>query len=144
MKRIPSLDGLRAISILFVVFGHLGGTRNAPEIITFLERYANFGVRVFFIISGYLITTLLLREHAKTSTISLREFYIRRVYRIFSAAYAFAIVALVVFASQMRFRDVLTALTYTVNYNSSPPWPIGHLWSLAVEEQFYILWPASS
>ena len=93
VKRIPSLDGLRAISISLVVVGHLASSGHAPR---FLAQYANLGVRVFFVISGYLITTILLGEHARTATISLRDFYIRRAYRIFPAAmcFIFAIIPL--------------------------------------------------
>jgi peptidoglycan/LPS O-acetylase OafA/YrhL len=57
-RRIPSLDGLRAISIALVLLGHLGGTRNFPAALGFLRPYAYLGVRVFFVISGYLITGL--------------------------------------------------------------------------------------
>ena len=87
MKRIPSLDGLRAISIAPVIAGHC-----FPEhpLLSFASVYASTGVRVFFVISGYFITTLLLREHEKTPTISLREFYIRRAFRILPAALAYS------------------------------------------------------
>src|SRR5664279_5864256 len=81
--RIATLDGLRAISILIVFAAHVGGTRNAP--FKPLGFFADFGVRTFFIISGFLITTLLLRERTKTGAISLRSFYVRRVFRIFPA-----------------------------------------------------------
>jgi peptidoglycan/LPS O-acetylase OafA/YrhL len=142
LSRIPSLDGLRAISIFLVLLGHLVGTRG------FLERNRDFdvarladlGVRVFFVISGYLITTLLLKEWHRSGTISLRDFYIRRAWRIFPAFYAFLIVASLVWALDTY--DVLRAATYTSNYHDARPWTLGHLWSLAVEEQFYFLWPA--
>ncbi|MGA8215956.1 MAG: acyltransferase [Candidatus Sulfotelmatobacter sp.] len=86
MKRIPSLDGLRAISISMVVAGHFAGEGFAPQ---FLKPYAFIGVRMFFVISGYLISAILLREHHRTSAISLRKFYLRRAYRIFPAALFF-------------------------------------------------------
>lgn len=86
MKRIPSLDGLRAISISMVCVGHLAHAGPVPE---FLGPYALTGVRVFFVISGYLITTILLDEHSQTSTINLRQFYIRRAYLILPAAAVF-------------------------------------------------------
>jgi peptidoglycan/LPS O-acetylase OafA/YrhL len=75
MKRIPSLDGLRAISIALVVVGHWVSRRYGSALAL---SYANLGVRIFFVISGYLITTLLLKEHSKTSTINLKDFYVRR------------------------------------------------------------------
>src|SRR5438270_9465936 len=137
-RRIPSLDGLRAISVGFVIFGHMAECGQAPR---FLERYANFGVQVFFIISGYLITTLLLKERLRKGSIDLKAFYIRRVLRIFPAAYVFIAVAVVVFRPHLR--DVIIALTYVSNFNATRPWELGHLWSLAVEEQFYLLWPAT-
>ena len=86
MKRIPSLDGLRAISISMVVVGHWTSLRYHWEV---GGAFANLGVRIFFIISGYLITTLLLQERAQSSTIRLRQFYLRRAYRILPAAIAF-------------------------------------------------------
>ena len=79
VKRIPSLDGLRAISISLVLAGHLTKAGPVPK---FMANYAGTGVRIFFVISGYLISTILLNEHSQTSTINLRQFYIRRVYRI--------------------------------------------------------------
>ena len=141
VNRIPSLDGLRAVSILLVVLGHLAGTQNAPPWFAVFELYANFGVRVFFVISGYLITSLLLAERQKTGSISIREFYKRRCYRIFPAAYAFALVMGIVAYRSLSAFDLASMLTYTTNYNLARPWIIGHLWSLSVEEQFYLLWP---
>lgn len=138
MQRIPSLDGLRAISISLVLFGHLSGTKYFPiQESDFLSALANLGVRVFFVISGFLITGLLLREE----TISLKNFYIRRSLRIFPAFYVFIAVMLLVKVS-LAPHDLAYALTYTINYDFHRAWYFGHLWSLAVEEQFYFLWPA--
>src|SRR4051794_35207594 len=87
--RLPCLDGLRAISIGMVVLSHLIGTRNFPlSEEGRMEEMGYLGVRVFFIISGYLITTLLLKELERTGTISIKEFYLRRFFRIFPAYYA--------------------------------------------------------
>src|SRR5512141_1648626 len=87
-KRIPSLDGLRAISIVMVLFGHMAGTRGLP--VRWLPfAWGSLGVTVFFVISGFLITSLLVKEHSKTGTISLRTFYLRRTMRIFPAMYVF-------------------------------------------------------
>jgi peptidoglycan/LPS O-acetylase OafA/YrhL len=146
-KRIPGLDGLRAISIVLVLSGHLAGTRNCYSL-AFYTKFgdlANLGVRVFFVISGYLITTLLLKEYEKTQTISLRNFYMRRTLRIFPAFYAFLLAMTVVHAwGSISFKpgDLLHAFTYTINYHYDRSWWIGHTWSLSVEEQFYLLWPA--
>ena len=99
--------------------------------------FANFGVRVFFVISGFLITMLLLKEEAKTGTISLRNFYIRRVFRIFPAFYAyFAVIAVCSLAGYIvvNHSDLLAAAFYVMNFRFHPSWYLGHLWSLSVEE----------
>ena len=148
-RRIPSLDGLRAISIVLVMVSHLIGTDHFPVrdggALAPFGDLGYLGVRIFFVISGFLITTLLVREHEKTGTISLREFYVRRAFRIFPAAYVFVGVMLLLGALgvfQFRDRDALHALTYTMNYHYLRSWELGHLWSLSVEEQYYLLWPA--
>jgi peptidoglycan/LPS O-acetylase OafA/YrhL len=138
--RIPSLDGLRAISIIFVLLAHLSGTRHFVKSDVF-EIYGNVGVRIFFVISGYLITTLLLKENDRRGTISLRDFYIRRAYRILPAAYAFMLPIIVWQWRALRETSILAAVTYTSNYIHDGNWILGHLWSLSVEEQFYLLWP---
>jgi len=107
VKRIPSLDGLRAISISLVVIGHLAYSGHGPRV---LAQYANLGVRIFFVISGYLITSLLLEEHARTGTISLRDFYIRRAYRIFPAALCFILAVVVLYWHAFRWYDIDAAL----------------------------------
>ena len=139
VKRIPSLDGLRAISISMVLVGHIAYSGHAPR---FLSQYANLGVRIFFVISGYLITTILLGEHSCTATISLRDFYIRRAYRIFPAAMFFILMIVLFYWQELRWYDIGAALLYLVNFDPFRPWVIGHLWSLSVEEQFYFLWPS--
>ncbi|HET9877873.1 MAG TPA: acyltransferase [Candidatus Limnocylindria bacterium] len=149
--RIPSLDGLRAVSITAVVLGHLGGTQGFPAALTAIISndyvdLAGIGVRVFFVISGFLITRLLVQEVERHGRVSLRRFYLRRVMRIFPAYYAF-IAGLCALAAaglvQLTGSDLLHALTYTVNYDGGRSWSVGHLWSLAVEEQFYLLWPVA-
>ncbi len=138
MHRIPSLDGLRAISISLVVIGHWAELRYHSDI---AGAFANLGVRIFFIISGYLITTLLLKEHSKTSTIHLSEFYVRRAYRILPAALAFMLPVFVIFWHALRWYHIAAAALYLANFDFTHPWYLGHLWSLSVEEQFYFLWP---
>ena len=148
--RIPSLDGLRAISITAVVLGHLAGTTNFPALIgdpirnNGLVNIADMGVRVFFVISGFLITGILMKESRRPGGISLGRFYLRRTMRIFPAYYVFvATVAVLtaVGAFSVRSTDFAHAFTYTTNYDPDRAWEVGHLWSLAVEEQFYLLWP---
>ena len=140
MKRIPSLDGLRAISVLAVMLGHLTRSHTTPEL---FQAYSHVGVRIFFVISGYLITTILLKEHARTGTINLREFYIRRAYRILPAAGVYMLFALTVYWHDFRWYDIGAMLLYLVDFDGPAPWIVGHLWSLSVEEQFYFLWPSA-
>lgn len=149
MKRVPGLDGLRAISILLVLCGHLVGTQGFYNNLAAWDRIgdiANLGVRVFFVISGYLITLLLLREVQKTGTISIKQFYYRRTLRIFPASYSFVVfltVASLFGWLTLHRGDLWHAYTYTMNYFPDRSWWVGHLWSLSVEEQFYLLWPAT-
>src|ERR1700693_1468917 len=130
-NRISSLDGLRAISIACVLLAHLSGTRNFFRSDVF-ELYGNFGVRVFFVISGYLITTLLLKEHERTGRISRRKCYLLRAYRILPAAYTFMVVVIAAQWRALFWPNILTAVTYTSNYYHGGNWLLGHLWSLSV------------
>ncbi|MBN8736667.1 MAG: acyltransferase [Xanthomonadales bacterium] len=146
--RMPSLDGFRAVSILMVLCGHLGGTRGFPLTASAISHWTGdlgaLGVQVFFVISGFLITSLLMSERQQTGTISLKNFYLRRVLRIFPASYTLILMLLVATLLgwlDLTARDFIFASTYTVNYYPHHPWQIGHLWSLSVEEQFYLLWP---
>jgi peptidoglycan/LPS O-acetylase OafA/YrhL len=139
VKRIPSLDGLRAISISLVCIGHLTHAGPVPK---FLTPYSLTGVRIFFVISGYLITTILLAERSQTSTIDLRQFYIRRAYRILPAAAVFMLFAFVMYWHDLRWYDIGAMLLYLLNFDAARPWMVSHLWSLGVEEQFYFLWPS--
>jgi len=140
MRRIPSLDGLRAISIALVVVGHWAELTFHSDV---AGAFANLGVRIFFIISGYLITTILLNEQQKTGTIRLREFYVRRGYRILPAAMAFMLPTFVIFWHDLSWYHMVAAALYLANFDFAHPWFLGHLWSLSVEEQFYFLWPGA-
>ena len=114
------------------------------EVLTGLRDFGYLGVKVFFVISGYLITRLLIAEHARTGRISLRGFYVRRVWRIFPAFYAFVGAMLAAWAIgwiALAPGDVVAALTYTMNYHYERSWGLGHIWSLSIEEQFYLVWP---
>jgi peptidoglycan/LPS O-acetylase OafA/YrhL len=149
-RRIPSLDGLRAVSIALVLLGHLAGTNGFPipmRVLAYAD-IAGLGVHVFFVISGFLISGLLLDEMARTRTISLSKFYLRRTLRIFPPYYT--LLFCVAMASTFGWLalapgDMAHALSYTMNYRSPAEraWWLGHTWSLAVEEQFYLLWPAA-
>jgi peptidoglycan/LPS O-acetylase OafA/YrhL len=142
--RMRSLDGLRAISIALVLLGHLGGTRGLKAVNLQIGDYAHLGVVVFFVISGFLITTLLMVERAVTGEVSLKLFYARRSIRIFPAACVYlAVLAILEVAGVVHLKpgDMWHAITYTENFHGLHAWQVGHLWSLSVEEQFYLLWP---
>ncbi len=131
-----------------VLYGHLSGTRGFPISTASYGDWAgdvaHLGVLIFFVISGFLITSLLINEKERTGSISLKRFYFRRVLRIFPAFYLFVVavsVAALVGWFHLQGRDYVFALTYTVNYDPHAPWQFGHLWSLSIEEQFYLLWP---
>jgi len=141
---LPSLDGLRALAIVFVLLGHLNGTRGFVPLNLGIGDYAHLGVVVFFVISGFLITRLLISEQAKHGRVSLRLFYARRALRLFPAALAFIACVCLLWAAgivSLHHRDIWHALTYTVNFEPGRAWLTGHLWSLSVEEQFYLIWP---
>jgi peptidoglycan/LPS O-acetylase OafA/YrhL len=141
---IPSLNGLRALSIFSVLLVHINiqEFHNAYRIPLLLDR--ELGVNIFFILSGFLITTLLLQEEKLMGVISLKDFYLRRVFRIFPVYYVLLLVYLLLqLAGVLHFKPSswLTSLTYTKYFNWSNDWETAHLWSLSVEEHFYLLWP---
>lgn len=139
MKRIPSLDGVRAFAISLVVLGHWAEVKYQSDI---AGAYASLGRRVFFVISGYLITILLMKEYGENSTIALQRFYVRRAYRILPAAILFMASVCVIFWHDLRWYHMAAAAFFVVNFDFSHPWFLGHLWSISVQEQFYFLWPA--
>lgn len=137
--RIPSLDGLRAISILMVVFGH--AFRGYFKLIDI----ANLGVRVFFIISAYLIVGILYRD-VNADKFSIKTFYFKRLVRTFPAFYTYLLIVFIVLISLNLFEweQFWRAPVYLENYHprslwNNKQWFVGHTWSLAVEEQFYVL-----
>lgn len=129
-RAIPSLDGLRAASVALVVLSHMDPDHFGP--------LGLLGVRIFFVISGYLITRLLIDEMDASGTIRLSRFYFRRTLRIFPAYYAMLAVAF--FLGTPAHWSWL--VSYTSNVGPPQPFVIGHAWSLGVEEQFYLIWPA--
>lgn len=144
--RIPGLDGLRAIAVIMVMMAHACQTTGFPQldILTAIARHGGLGVEIFFVISGFLITNLLLREIRRTQRVDLQAFYVRRSLRIFPAY--LCLLGTVFVVSQLGFatiswRDWLAATTYTLNFVHRPAWEVGHAWSLSIEEHFYLLWP---
>ncbi len=141
--RIPSLDGLRAISIAFVLVQHsVASTGSAFE--QYTTNFGRLGVWIFFVISGFIITHLLLRE-GERGPISLRGFYVRRGFRLLPALFAFLLFLAVVRAPGVEPIHLASGALFLVPYvpwgAENHPWSTGHLWSLAVEEHFYLLWP---
>jgi peptidoglycan/LPS O-acetylase OafA/YrhL len=142
-SRIPSLDGIRAISIAFVIVSHYGRYVGWGDPL----GLGSLGVRIFFVISGYLITVLLLKELEQDGRINLPRFYFRRTMRIFPAFYFDLACMLLISAlggAGLSFRQALPAITYTSNYFvPTLQATIKHTWSLATEEQFYLVWPVA-
>jgi peptidoglycan/LPS O-acetylase OafA/YrhL len=147
---VPSLDGLRLVCCLAVVVGHAAWG-------TVAGRVASFGVDVFFALSGYLITSLLLGERARRGQVNLRAFYVRRALRILPAYYAsIAAAVLLTWVAAPAFtrsfhgpsdaRFFTTTLASYValvgNWSGAPlPSSLAVLWSVCIEEQFYVLFP---
>ncbi|GHH76476.1 acyltransferase family protein [Promicromonospora soli] len=144
----PDIQGLRAVAVLAVVADHVIGRPPSGFV----------GVDVFFVVSGYLITGLLLREYERTGTVSFTGFYVRRIKRIVPVAVTvlFVTVCASYVLIQGRIRDVVVdaaaAGVFLSNWQfarigtdyfqlDKPPSPLQHYWSLAVEEQFYMVWP---
>ncbi|WP_432797887.1 acyltransferase family protein [Poriferisphaera sp. WC338] len=146
-RHFASLDGLRCFCILAVLWHHSIRPENLP--LQSLTR-GFLGVDMFFVLSGFLITALLIRERTTHGNISLRAFWARRSLRIFPIYYlmlfVLAIMYLVTAAPDdpnriFFFDNLIYNLTYTSNWNLTPETNLSPLWSLATEEQFYLLWP---
>ena len=146
---LPQLDGLRTVAVALVLAYHVMRTQE----LSFLPG-GFVGVDVFFVLSGFLITSLLLREHAKTGSVDLRRFYVRRLWRLYPALVLVAAVtaAAIAFAPGVfglrsaSPAEALVALAYGMSWWSGlelpgGPYLLGLTWSLSVEEHFYLLWP---
>jgi peptidoglycan/LPS O-acetylase OafA/YrhL len=146
---LPGLDGLRALSVIAVVGYHL-------RVATFGGGF--LGVGMFFTLSGFLITSILRREHLATGTINLRAFWLRRARRLLPGVVLLLVVVLITTAIAQpdnlatRWSEAVAAVLYISNWATirngisyfdrfAGPGPLDHLWSLAIEEQFYLIWP---
>ncbi len=148
----PALDGIRWILVLVVMGFHMTN-ESVPREDLWIKSYIDgrLAVDTFFIISGFLITFLLLREEKEKGEIQIKKFYLRRVFRLLPV-YLFAIVfyiivGLTVPGQEQQFRRMVDALPYYLTLRneylpSEGDFALGHSWSLSVEEKFYIIWPA--
>jgi peptidoglycan/LPS O-acetylase OafA/YrhL len=143
-KHIPELDGLRGIAILSVIVHH--------KLTPFSLRGGFLGVDLFFVLSGFLITSLLLGEFGKTGLISLKKFYMRRLLRLGPALLIYLAAALLVtYHTQLidltrQLKLIAIAVFYSTNWRMAFGWdksldPTSIIWSLSIEEQFYLVWP---
>jgi peptidoglycan/LPS O-acetylase OafA/YrhL len=144
MRRIPLLDGWRAVAIALVLVHHViqGFYASQDNYAADITRYGAFGVDIFFGLSGLLITRLLLEEWHVTGRFQLREFYVRRAFRILPPVFVFLAVYTAAGLSKSTL-EVVSSLLFFRNYVPSrlTGFGTGHLWSLAVEEHFYLIWP---
>lgn len=143
-QHIPALDGLRGLAILTVIAHH--------QLLPFTLKGGFLGVDLFFVLSGFLITSLLLSEVQRTKTVSLRNFYLRRVLRLGPALIVYLLFCLLyalwshkyVFLEELKLTAL--ALAYSTNwrmaFDHSTPLDLTSItWSLSIEEQFYLVWP---
>jgi peptidoglycan/LPS O-acetylase OafA/YrhL len=141
---IPGLDGIRALAVGLVLFGHSVFFDEFTSLHAEGDAAAYAGVVLFFVLSGYLITTLLLREEGRTGGMSLKLFYIRRILRLFPALWLYLLVVAAIWATVGLFEhpwhSFVSSLLYLRNMVGRGH-ETHHLWSLSVEEQFYIIWP---
>ena len=141
LSRAPALTGIRAVAIGLVILVHTNIS---------VAQGGWIGVDVFFVLTGFLITALLLNEHDANGRFSIPKFYVRRVFRLVPAYWAFLLIV-VVWASIWRSgefgswsSEVVKSATYQMDFfdiNHFPQIGIGQVWSLAIEEQFYLIWP---
>lgn len=148
---LPGLNGLRAIAALSVLIAHVSQEGIAdfglPKLVNL--PMAGYGVTLFFVISGFLITFLLIKEMGKTQTVSIGKFYLRRILRIWPIYYLFIIVSLSVFlcfglSNQILVKELWFYLFFAANIpfiTYQGIMILVHYWSIGVEEQFYLFWP---
>ncbi len=143
-RHVPELDGLRGIAIIVVLIHH--------QLTSFSLKGGFLGVDLFFVLSGFLITGLLLSEFEHTGSISIRKFYMRRVLRLGPALALYLIACVIVayhtqlISVQRQLKLISYALLYSTNWRMAFNWdpvldPTAIIWSLSIEEQFYLVWP---
>jgi len=142
------LTGLRALAIILVVVYHMPYGLNCPFFIQWCYKHlilGSTGLQLFFIISGFLITGLLLKEQHETGAVDLRNFYKRRAIRILPAYLSYLAVISILKGIQIARvddRDIIAAACFVSDiFNVGKSWLIAHTWTLSLEVQFYLLWP---
>lgn len=153
IRKYPSLNGLRTLSVFLVIVSHFylqtsliadleGNSFLRPFIL--LLRDGALGVNIFFLVSGFLITSLLMREERETKTVSLKGFYMRRTLRIFPA-YFFVLGCYLIFQLagyiHLSGESWFLSIFYLNCFGAKLDWYTSHFWSLSVEEHFYLFWP---
>ena len=155
MKHLDELTGLRCIAVVMVLLAHLSPFLSPWASLLSPPGDGPLGVHIFFVLSGFLITTLLMREYDSSGRINLLQFYQRRLLRIAPAFYAFLLVIAVMIVSgyiHLPWQAWMVSATFLWNYahllhldrdyfSCHDYWYLGHTWSLALEQQFYCLWP---
>ena len=143
-RHVPELDGLRGIAIISVLIHH--------QLTPFALKGGFLGVDLFFVLSGFLITGLLSAEFNKTNSISLKKFYMRRILRLGPALvlYLFGCLIVTIYTQEIsvtrQIKLIVLALVYSTNWRMAFQWdtaldPTAIIWSLSIEEQFYLVWP---
>lgn len=148
-EKIYGFDGLRALSVTLVILSHIGIIQMAtsPFWVEFFSIFnADFGVKIFFVLSGFLITTLLIDEHRTFGGVNIAHFMMRRALRILPLYYlviVFAVTLRYFYITYVNVESVVYGSLLIYNYMPRDKMVhfFAHLWSLAVEEQFYVLWP---
>lgn len=142
--RIPGLDFLRMVAVLLVLADHSGAVLWGTDI----GANGALGVELFFVISGFLITWMLLNEHSQAGRIDFRAFYQRRIVRLMPVFYLYVAACILMLWVRERpipWDAVIAGMAYVLNYQQAltgaPTHFLSHCWSLAVEEQFYFIWP---
>lgn len=166
MTYFRNLDGLRFIAAFFVIIGHcqhiLYDLPSKPRVYSpWAEKLAGFGVDFFFVLSGFLISFLLIKELSETQKINIKNFYIRRALRLWPLYFIVGIIGLLTAQPILQWMDLVQTpsslkdylinffflFTFSINFqtllgqmNEYSSFILGHFWSLAVEEQFYLIW----
>jgi peptidoglycan/LPS O-acetylase OafA/YrhL len=142
INRIPTLDGWRCVAITMVLVAHLVPVRTGRPMPLWAVTFGVHGVFIFFVLSGFLITSRLQSELHTCGHINLVGFYVRRLFRIMPCAWAYLLVAMLLAPEHMHRGEITSCVMFFRNYVSFGAFSLTvHFWSLAIEEQFYLLWP---